>query len=249
VSKEKVIVVMPAYNAAKTLREAYESIPRHIVDKVILVDDVSQDETVVIARGLDIKTVVHSTNRGYGGNQKTCYMRALDEEADFIVMLHPDGQYDPKMIPQLLEPLKRRQADVVLGSRMLIKGGALKGGMPLYKYMANRLLTFLENLVLGLGLSEFHTGYRAYTRRFIETIPFLQNSNDFVFDTEIIAQAAVFNFKIAEVPIMTRYFNEASSVDFKVGLVYGLKTVLTLGKYLLHRFGLVKCKLFISQNI
>jgi len=249
VSKEKVIVVMPAYNAAKTLRETYESIPRHIVDKVILVDDVSQDETVVIARGLDIKTVVHSTNRGYGGNQKTCYMRALDEEADFIVMLHPDGQYDPKMIPQLLEPLKRRQADLVLGSRMLIKGGALKGGMPLYKYMANRLLTFLENLVLGLGLSEFHTGYRAYTRRFIETIPFLQNSNDFVFDTEIIAQAAVFNFKIAEVPIMTRYFKEASSVDFKVGLVYGLKTVLTLGKYLLHRFGLVKCKLFISQNI
>ena len=248
-SKEKVIVVMPAYNTAETLTETYESIPRHIVDKVILVDDVSQDETVAIARGLDMKTVVHSVNKGYGGNQKTCYLQALDEGADFIVMLHPDGQYDPKMIPQLLRPLKRRQADVVLGSRMLIKGGALKGGMPLYKYVANKLLTFLESLVLGLGLSEFHTGYRAYTRRFIETIPFLQNSNDFVFDTEIIAQAAVFNFKIAEVPIMTRYSKKTSSVNLKVGLVYGLKTVLTLGKYLLHRFGLVKCKLFIAQNI
>lgn len=248
-SKEKVIVVMPAYNAAKTLRETYESIPSHIVDKVILVDDVSQDETVAIARGLDIKTVVHSTNRGYGGNQKTCYLQALDEGADFIVMLHPDGQYAPKMIPQLLEPLKRRQADAVLGSRILIKGGALKGGMPLYKYIANRLLTFLENFVLGLGLSEFHTGYRAYTRRFIETIPFLKNSDDFVFDTEIIAQVAAFNFKIAEVPIMTRYFKEASSVDFKVGLIYGLKTLLTLGKYVLHRFGLLRCKLFIPQRV
>jgi len=153
------------------------------------------------------------------------------------------------MIPQLLEPLKKRQADVVLGSRMLMKGGALEGGMPLYKYIANRFLTFLENLVLNLGLSEFHTGYRAYTRSFIETIPFLQNSNDFVFDTEIIAQVAIFNFKIAEVPVMTRYFKEASSVDFKVGLIYGLKTLLTLGKYLLHKFGLVKCKLFVPQDI
>ena len=247
--QERVIVVMPAYNAGKTLRETYESIPRHIVDEVILVDDVSEDETVAIAQGLNIKTVVHSANRGYGGNQKTCYLRALDEGADFIVMLHPDGQYDPKMIPQLLEPLKRRQADVVLGSRMLMKGGALEGGMPLYKYIANRFLTFLENLVLNLELSEFHTGYRAYTRSFIETIPFLQNSNDFVFDTEIIAQSAIFNFKIAEVPVMTRYFKEASSVDFKVGLIYGLKTLLTLGKYLLHKLGLVKCKLFVPQDI
>ena len=241
----KVIVVLPAYNAAKTLRQICKDIPQRIVNKVILVDDASQDETVTIARELNLEVLVHHENRGYGGNQKTCYAAALGEGADYVVMLHPDGQYDPKIIAELIESLQNRKADLVLGSRMLIKGDALRGGMPLYKYLANRVLSAIENLVLGLELSEFHTGYRAYTRNFLQTIPFLRNSDDFVFDTEILVEAVAFDFRIEEIPVQTRYFKEASSVNLAVSLRYGVKTLFTVLKYVLHRSGVIKCKLFI----
>ena len=182
--EQKVIVVMPAYNAAQTLEKTYHDLPQEVVDKVILVDDVSHDETVEIARRLGLKVVVHIQNKGYGGNQKTCYIEALKDGADIVVMLHPDYQYDSTLVPELIQPVKEGRADLVLGSRLL-SGGTLEGGMPLYKYISNRFLTIVENLVLGQRLSECHTGFRAYSRRLLETIPFLLNSDQFVFDTEV----------------------------------------------------------------
>jgi glycosyltransferase involved in cell wall biosynthesis len=235
--RDRVVVIMPAYNAAQTLERTYRDLPMDVVDRIILVDDVSQDETVEIAQKLGIKTVVHIQNRGYGGNQKTCYIEALKEGADIVVMLHPDYQYDSTLVPDLIAPIQRGEADMMLGSRFL--GGQVRaGGMPLYKIIANRFLTVCENLVLGLRLSEAHTGFRAYRRELLETIPFLLNSDDFVFDSEVIAQAVAFGFRIGEIGVPTRYFDEASSVNFRRSVVYGLATLRTLGRFLLHKYRL-----------
>ena len=238
-AKQRVIVVMPAYNAAETLERTYHDIPDGVVDRIILVDDVSQDETVEIARRLGLKTVVHIQNKGYGGNQKTCYMQALQDGADIVVMLHPDYQYDSTLVPELIAPIQRGEADMMLGSRFL--GGQVRsGGMPAYKIVANRFLTLCENLVLGLHLSEAHTGFRAYSREMLCQIPFLLNSDDFVFDTQVIAQAVAFGFRIGEIGVPTRYFGEASSVDFRRSVVYGLSTLWVLVKFLAHKWGLVR---------
>ena len=234
----KTVVVMPAYNAAKTLETTLASIPPGVVDTIILVDDGSRDGTAALAASLDLVVISHPHNAGYGANQKTCYIEALRDGADVIVMLHPDGQYDPAILDDMVEVIRRGEADVVLGSRFLKPGGARAGGMPWWKRIANRFLTGYENRVLGLGLTEYHTGYRAYSRKFLTTVPFLRNSNDFVFDTQILTQAASFKFKVAEVPVTTKYFDDASSVNFRVSLVYGLKTVWTVNRYILHRLGL-----------
>ncbi len=241
-SKPKVVVVMPAYNAAKTLERTYNDIPPNVVDHVILVDDVSQDDTVEIAKRLGLKVVVHIQNKGYGGNQKTCYLEALKDGADIIVMLHPDYQYDSTLIPELIRPIIEGKADFMLGSRLL--GNPRAGGMPLYKYIANRFLTLCENLVLGLKLSEGHTGFRAYSRKMLSTIPFVLNSDDFVFDCETIVQAVAFGFRIGEIPVPTRYFEEASSINFRRSVIYGLGVLWTLFRYVLDRIGLVKSDQF-----
>lgn len=241
----RVIVVMPAYNAARTLRSTWHAIPKEWVDKVILVDDGSRDATVAEARSLHLQVISHPHNVGYGGNQKTCYMESLRQNADVVVMLHPDGQYDPTVIPELVRPILSGQADIVLGSRFLTPGGARKGGMPFYKFVSNRFLTEVENLVLGQRFSELHTGYRAYSRQVLEQLPFLRNANDFVFDTQFIAQAVAFRFRIAEVPVETRYFPEASSANFRQSVAYGLKTLWTMGRYASYRSGLArKSRLF-----
>ncbi len=241
--QKRVVVVMPAYNAAKTLERTYQDLPAGLVDRVILVDDVSRDETVEIARQLGLKVVIHVQNRGYGGNQKTCYVEALKDGADVVVMLHPDYQYDSRRVPALIEPILRGDADLVLGSRFL-GGGALAGGMPLYKYLSNRFLTIFENLAFGLNLSEMHTGFRAYSRRLLTTIPFVLNSDKFVFDTQVIAQTVAFGFKIAEIEVPTRYFAEASSVNFVHSTIYGLATLRVAVEYLLNRTNLRPSPLF-----
>jgi glycosyltransferase involved in cell wall biosynthesis len=233
----KIIVVMPAYNAARTLERTYRDIPAGTVDHVILVDDVSQDATVAISRQLGLNTIVHIQNRGYGGNQKTCYFEALKEGADVVVLLHPDHQYDATKIPRLIAPILNGSADMVLGSRLL-EDHALAGGMPIWKYASNRALTALENLAFSRHLSEYHTGLRAYSRRMLQTIPWLLNSDDFVFDTQIIAQAVALGFRIAEIPVDTRYFKEASSVNFRRSVIYGVETVATVIEFLLDRSGI-----------
>ena len=238
-----IVVIMPAYNAAKTLETTYASIPMEVVDKVILTDDVSQDETVEIARQLGLKTLIHVQNRGYGGNQKTSYLEALKDGAQIVVMLHPDNQYDATRIPALIEPIQKGEYDMMIGSRLLGKD-TLEGGMPFYKYIGNRFLTWLENLVLGQNLSEYHSGFRAYHRKVLTTIPFVLNSDDFVFDSEVLAQVTAFNFKIGEIAVPTRYFPEASSVNFKRSVVYGLATVWTMWKYLLYKICLSKSPQF-----
>jgi glycosyltransferase involved in cell wall biosynthesis len=236
-ASSKVIVVMPAYNAARTLERTYRDLPREVVDHVILVDDVSRDETVEIAQRLGLKVIVHVQNRGYGGNQKTCYIEALRDGADVVVMLHPDYQYDSRLVPQLIAPIQAGDADLMLGSRLL-GGGTLAGGMPRWKYLSNRFLTIVENAALGQHLSECHTGFRAYSRRLLETIPFLLNSDDFVFDTEVIAQTVAFGFRVGEIPVPTRYFAEASSVNLRRSIVYGLSTLAVIARYLLDRWGI-----------
>ena len=231
----KVIVVMPAYNAAETLVDTYKRIPPNEVDRVILVDDGSIDETVAVAEDLDLELIVHPHNAGYGANQKTCYIEALRQGAEIVIMLHPDGQYDPNIIPQMITAIYEGRGDFVLGSRFLPPASALSGGMPRYKFWANRFLTTIENLVMRTHLSECHTGYRAYSRRLLETVPFLRNSNNFVFDTEMIFQSHHFGFHFAEVPVTTRYFNEASSISFWASMQYGFSTLWVAGRYLLHR--------------
>jgi glycosyltransferase involved in cell wall biosynthesis len=234
----RVVVVMPAYNAAKTLERTYADIPHDLVDRIILVDDVSRDETVDVARQLGLDVIIHRQNLGYGGNQKTCYQAALARGADVVVMLHPDYQYDATRIPALIAPILTGEKHLMLGSRFL--GDPLAGGMPRWKYVANRFLTGVENLAFGLHLSEYHTGLRAYSRRLLETIPYDLNSNDFVFDQELIAQvvAAGMGRRIGEIAVPTRYFEEASSVGFKRSVVYGLSTLRVVARYLLHRMGL-----------
>ncbi|OHB17591.1 MAG: hypothetical protein A2749_00950 [Parcubacteria group bacterium RIFCSPHIGHO2_01_FULL_45_26] len=234
IPNKKIIVVLPAYHAVKTLSRTISAIPRDWVDDIVLVDDASGDGTAELSRSLGIKTFVHQANRGYGGNQKTCYAEALRLGADIIVMVHPDFQYDPYYIPDLIRPIAENRADAVFGSRMMIPGGARRGGMPLWKYLANISLSKLGNLVLGLHLSEYHSGFRAYARHVLEETPIELNSNNFVFDTEIIAQLKVFNFRILEMPIATRYFPEASMIGFWKSCQYGLSFMLVLASYFAH---------------
>jgi len=229
----RVMIVMPAYNAALTLERTYADVPHDIVDRVILVDDVSRDQTVEIARRLGLEVIVHRQNRGYGGNQKTCYDAALEAGADVVVMLHPDYQYDATRIPALVEPILRREVDLMLGSRFL--GDPLAGGMPRWKYVSNRFLTTLENAVFGLRLSEYHTGFRAYSRHLLETIPYHRNSDDFVFDQELVAQAVAAGLAIGEIAVPTRYFADASSVGLRRSIVYGLSTLRVCARFTLHR--------------
>lgn len=237
--RPKVIVVMPAYNAARTVERTYHDIPKAWVDEVILVDDVSKDETVEVARRLPIKVVVHRENKGYGGNQKTCYTEALMAGAEVVVMLHPDYQYDSRLIPQMVSPILDGHADFVMGSR-IIGEGALKGGMPWWKFVANRLLTMAENIVLNRKFSDLHTGFRAYSRRLLMDVPYVLNSDDFVFDSQMIAQANYRGYTTTEVPIPTRYFSEASSVSFRTSTVYGFKTVWVMGQLALQKLGLAR---------
>jgi glycosyltransferase involved in cell wall biosynthesis len=233
----RVVIVMPAYNAARTLERTYADIPHDLVHHVILVDDVSKDETIEIAKRLGIEVIAHRQNLGYGGNQKTCYDRALEWGADVVVMLHPDYQYDATRIPSLVAPILAGERDLMLGSRFL--GDPLAGGMPRWKFVSNRFLTGLENAAFGLHLSEYHTGLRAYSRRLLETIPYRLNSDDFVFDQELIAQVvAAGGLPVGEIAVPTRYFEEASSVGFRRSVVYGLSTLRVVGRYLLHRTGL-----------
>jgi glycosyltransferase involved in cell wall biosynthesis len=229
------VIVMPAYNAAQTLERTYADIPHDLVHRIILVDDVSRDETVAIARQLGLDVIIHAQNRGYGGNQKTCYDAALEAGADIVVMLHPDYQYDATRIPDLIAPIAAGERDLMLGSRFL--GDPRAGGMPIWKFVSNRGLTAVENLAFELRLSEYHTGLRAYSRRLLETIPYHENSDDFVFDQELIAQvvAAGMRQRIGEIAVPTRYFEEASSVGFRRSVVYGLSTLRVVARYLLHR--------------
>lgn len=240
----KVIVVMPAMNAAKTLEDTYRSIPMEWVDEVILVDDASRDETVELANQLRVHVVWHPHNVGYGGNQKTCYLEALQRGADAVVMLHPDGQYPPELIPDMVKPILNGEADLVLGSRLAVPGMALANGMPRWKYVANRFLTTIENRVMGTELTEAHTGYRAYSRQMLLTVPFLRNASDFSFDSEVLMQAAHFQMRIKEVPAPGKYFEDASSVGFSTGVVYGLKTLWAGARLAMHRAGIIRSKKF-----
>jgi glycosyltransferase involved in cell wall biosynthesis len=240
---KKVVVVMPAYNAAKTLERTLDDISREWVDDIILVDDASRDGTVALARKLGLRVFVHDENRGYGGNQKTCYTEAMKLGADIMIMVHPDHQYDPTVIPQLVVPLLEGTCDAVFGSRML-GGHPLEGGMPKWKYLANVYLTAFENATFYMYLTEYHSGLRAYSRRYLETVNFMANSDDFVFDTEIIAQGVIHGMRIREIPIKTRYFKEASMVGFWRSSVYGLSILKTLVKYKLHKKGLVRYRIF-----
>jgi glycosyltransferase involved in cell wall biosynthesis len=240
----KVVVVMPARNAARTLQRTVSGIPEEWVDEIILVDDKSTDDTVGLARTLPLAVVWHPHNVGYGGNQKTCYLEALQRDADIVVMLHPDGQYEPSLIPELVAPIMRGEADMVLGSRMAEPGMARAGGMPLYKYLANRALTEIENRLLHTELSEMHTGYRAYSRELLLVVPFLRNALDFSFDSEMLMQASHFGFRISEVPARSRYFADASSISLKPAVVYGFKTLWAGVRLALHRNGLLRSRKF-----
>jgi glycosyltransferase involved in cell wall biosynthesis len=240
---KKVVVVMPAYNAEKTLERTLDDIPRAWVDEIILVDDASRDGTVDLARKLGLRVFVHPENRGYGGNQKTCYTEALKLGADIMVMVHPDHQYDPTVIPHLVAPLLEGKCDAVFGSRML-GGRPLEGGMPKWKYLANVYLTAVENATFYMYLTEYHSGLRAYSRRYIETVNFMADSDDFVFDSEIIAQGVLHDMRIREIPIDTRYFAEASQIGLGRSIVYGLSILKTLVKFKLQKKGWMKFAMF-----
>jgi glycosyltransferase involved in cell wall biosynthesis len=239
----KVAVVMPAYNAAGTLERTLREINRETVDDIILVDDASVDGTVAEAKRLGLRTIIHPSNRGYGANQKTCYAAALESGADIVVMLHPDYQYTPKLMTAMASLIAVGEFDVVLGSRIL-SGGALKGGMPVYKYVANRLLTVTENLVTGAKLSEYHTGYRAFSRRVLTTLPLLENSDDFVFDAQMLAQCLYFGFRVAEVSCPTRYERDSSSINFRRSVVYGLGVLGVSALYRSSKWGLTRPAIF-----
>jgi glycosyltransferase involved in cell wall biosynthesis len=239
----RVAVVMPAYNAEETLERTYHDIPKEHVHDIILVDDASRDRTVEIARRLSLHVVVHPVNRGYGANQKTCYRTALERGADVVIMVHPDHQYDPRVIPDLLETLERTGSDAVFGSRML-GGRPIQGGMPKWKYLGNILLTAIENATFLIYLTEYHSGFRAYTRRYLETVNFEANSDGFVFDTEIIAQGMAKRLHIREIPIKTRYFDEASQIAFGPSVRYGLEILKTMGQYKLHEWGVFSSRIF-----
>ncbi|MBP2681767.1 MAG: Undecaprenyl-phosphate mannosyltransferase [Candidatus Krumholzibacteriota bacterium] len=242
--KEKIVVVMPAYNAERTLRSTVASIPGDLGSEILVVDDASSDGTVALARSMALTVVQHESNLGYGGNQKTCYRHALQMGADIVVMVHPDDQYDARLIPSLILPIQLGVCDVMLGNRIRTRAEALRGGMPVYKYFANRLLTILENVALGQNLGEFHSGMRAYGRKVLETIPWQNNSDDFVFDQEFLVQAAYFRFRIGDVPVPVRYFKEASSIGFWRSCRYCFQTLVTLVRYALAEAGLLHSPAF-----
>ena len=239
---KKILVVLPAYNAEKTLEQTYHEIPGEIVDDILLVDDFSADKTVSKAKQLGIRTFVHDQNYGYGRNQKTCYREALRSRADIVIMVHPDYQYTPKLITAMASMIAFGVYDVVLGSR-IIGGGALRGGMPAYKYMANRFLTAVENLFLGSKLSEFHTGYRAFSREVLENLPLHLNSDNFVFDNEMLAQIIFLGYAVGEISCPTAYFEEASSINFRNSVVYGLGVLITAARFRLQKLGLIRSRL------
>jgi glycosyltransferase involved in cell wall biosynthesis len=243
VNGKKVVVVLPAYNAAKTLKRTYQDIPRAFVDDVVLVDDASWDGTPAVAQELGIKVVIHEENKGYGGNQKTCYRTALDLGADIVIMLHPDYQYTPKLIPAMATMIAYGEFDAVLASRIL-GIGALQGGMPLYKYISNRFLTLLENLLVGHKLSEYHTGYRAFSREILERLPLDKNSDDFVFDNQMLAQIIWFGYRIGEVSCPTKYFKDASSINFRRSVIYGFGVLKTALQFRLCKWGFSSCSIF-----
>ncbi len=234
--KSKVVVVMPAYNAAKTLHMTYADLPRELVDLVILVDDGSSDETAQIARDMGLELFVHNRNYGYGANQKTCYREALRAGADIVVMVHPDYQYDPTLLPEIVKPIEEGRADAVFGSR-LMGTNPMKQGMPWWKYISNRFLTWLENVTFGLHLSEYHTGYRAFRRDVLESVNLETNSDKFIFDQEIMAQMVALGMRITEVPVPTRYFAQASSASFIQSSIYGCSILLLLVKFMMYRWG------------
>lgn len=240
---KKIIVVMPTYNAQKTLERAYNEIPKNIVDEILIVDDHSHDKTLEVAAKLNAQVFIHPKNRGYGACQKTCYKEALKRNPDIIIMLHSDYQYSPKLIPAMAGLLYSGMFDIVLGSRIL-GGYALKGGMPVYKYISNRILTLIENFFLGAKLSEYHTGYRAFTKEVLVNLPLLENSDDFIFDNEVLAQAIFFNYRIGEISSPSSYTSESSSINFKRSIVYGFSVLITIFKFLLAKSGLVKFPIF-----
>ena len=242
-----IVVVMPAYNAERTLRRTYAEIPRDVVDHVVLVDDKSRDQTAEIARSLGIRTIVHSKNLGYGGNQKTCYQEAIKLGADVVIMVHPDYQYTPKLITAMASLIAEELFDCVLGSSIL-GVGALRGGMPRYKYMANRMLTFLQNLLLDYKLSEYHTGYRAFSRKVLEALPLENNEDDFVFDNQMLSQIIYAGFNIGEITCPTRYMEDSSSISFSKAVLYGIGVIKTSAAFRLHRWGFRKDRLFIPLD-
>ncbi|MBA3898675.1 MAG: glycosyltransferase family 2 protein [Bacteroidetes bacterium] len=242
INNKKIVAVLPAYNAALTLKKTYDEIPFDIVDDVVLVDDCSSDETIEVAKQIGIKhIIIHQKNKGYGGNQKSCYDKALEIGADIVIMLHPDYQYTPKLIPSISHLIAANLYPVVLGSRILGKG-ALKGGMPLYKYIANRFLTLAQNILMGQKLSEYHSGYRAFSREVLEKIDYHANSDDFVFDNQMLAQIFFAGYEIAEITCPTKYFEEASSINFKRSSIYGLGVLRTSFQYFLQKKGLANFK-------
>ncbi len=244
---KRIIVVLPAYNAEKTLRRTISEIDTQVIDDILLVDDCSSDATVELAAQLGIKVYLHDKNYGYGRNQKTCYSEALKFGADVIVMLHPDYQYSPKLAPAMAAMIVSEEYEMVMGSRIL-GGKARNGGMPLYKYISNRVLTFIENLIIGSKLSEFHSGYRAFSRKCLETLPLQANSDDFLFDNEMIAQAIFFDFNVGEISCPTRYFPEASSINFKRSVIYGLGVLWTAARFRLHKSGWRQFKIFLKSD-
>jgi len=243
-NNKKIIVVLPAYNAEQTLEQTYNEIPFDLVDDVILVDDASNDKTVEVGKKLGIKHIIkHEENKGYGGNQKSCYNKALSLGADIVVMLHPDYQYTPKLIPAMVHIIADGVYKVVLGSRIL-GGGALRGGMPYYKYFFNRFLTFIQNILIGAKLSEYHTGYRVFSREVLENINYNENSDDFVFDNQMLSQILYFNYHIAEVTCPTKYFDDASSINFKRSFTYGVGVLKTSFQHFLQKHKLAKFKIY-----
>ena len=246
--KSKVVMVMPAYNAASTLEKTIKDIPKGFADEIILVDDSSKDDTVEIAKRLGLTVLIHDRNSGYGANQKTCYEEALKHDADIIIMIHPDYQYDGSLAPLLAEIIEKDVCDVVMGSRVRTRRECLDSGMPFYKYISNRVLTMLENLITGENLSEWHTGYRAYSRKVLENIPFRKNSNSFVFDSQFLIQAAYLRFRIGDLPVPCRYMDEASSINFRQSIIYGIGTIKTLFQFILQKFHLMKFDIFEAEK-
>lgn len=243
-ARRRTIAVMPAYNAARTLQRTIADIPEGTIDEILVVDDCSTDDTVAVARDLGLSVIRHEQNGGYGANQKTCYQYALDHGAELVVMIHPDYQYDSRVVGAALEFLRLGICDVVLGSRIRTRREALDGGMPAYKYIFNRMLTTIENVALGQNLGDFHSGFRAYTREVLESVPFQKNSNDFVFDSQFLAQAVHFGFRIGDIPVPVRYFDEASSINFRRSVTYGCSTLKVLADFHLHRLGWKKNPIF-----
>ena len=243
----RTIAVMPAYNAATTIERTLKDIPQGSVDEVILVDDCSTDNTVEVAESLGITVIAHEENQGYGGNQKTCYDHALERGADYVVMIHPDYQYDSRVMGAAIEFIRLGICDVVLGSRIRTRREALQGGMPVYKYIANRILTTIENVALGQNLGDFHSGFRAYSRQVLEKLPYHKNSNDFVFDSQFLAQAVHFGFRIGDIPVPVRYFDEASSINFRRSAKYGLATLGVLAQFYLQKLDIKHNKIFIAD--